>query len=236
METTNIQSPAATAATAAMAPVASLAPVPSMTNTPTPAAPVFPVLSPGHQSSEFYLALVVVATIVAALWAGKLDPTLASALLGLIVSGYPTLRTWLKAQHVDAMADVLAVQMKTGGGAVALSALAGAVGRPSDTADGSNGNEGTNGTGVRANPVALTSLALLGALLISFPGCAQTPYYVSGINGTVDTSKDGSQLTGGGVGVTISPNPYYPSPRSTSSGQASSGQARALSSKNGLAK
>ena len=35
----------------------------------------------------------------------------------------------------------------------------------------------------------------------------------SGINGTVDTSKDGSQITGGGVAVAISPNPNYPLPK-----------------------
>jgi hypothetical protein len=56
-------------------------------------------------------------------------------------------------------------------------------------------------------------------LLPLLTGCAGSPYYVSGINGTVDTSKDGSQITGGGVGIAISPNPNYPLTRSASSGQ-----------------
>jgi len=126
METTNISA-------TTTAPVTSSEPMLSASPAPVAMAPNFPALSPGHQSSEFYLALVIVAVVVAALWNGKLDPTLASALLGLIASGYPSLRTWLKAQHVDAVADMLAAQGGRGG--AALGALAGAV-------DGSNRSNG----------------------------------------------------------------------------------------------
>ncbi|MEI9894271.1 MAG: hypothetical protein WDN28_10395 [Chthoniobacter sp.] len=164
-----------------------------------------PGLSPGHQSSEFYLALVIVAAIFAALWNGKLDPALASTLLGLIVSGYPALRTWLKAQHVGAVAAVLAAQGGRGG--IALATLAGAVDGSNET-NGSKGNDGKPRTNLPA------AALLLVATLLALSGCSQGPYYVSGINGTVDTSKDGGRITGGGVGVTISPNPYYPLPPS----------------------
>jgi hypothetical protein len=70
-----------------------------------------------------------------------------------------------------------------------------------------------------AAPRTLAALALISAFALlavaCLTGCAQTPYYVSGINGTLDTSKDGARISGGGVGVTISPNPYYPLPKST---------------------
>jgi len=203
-------SPAASAATEAPTPAAA-GTIPSIVSI----APALPSLSPGHQSSEFYLALVVVAAIMSALWAGKLDPALASALLGLIVSGYPSLRTWLKAQHVDAMADVLATH---GGPAGAtLGALAAAL----KTTDNPERAEDKRAPGPQTAPKeagGVTSssilgvLSVLGAMLLCLSGCAQTPYYVSGINGTVDTSKDGSRIQGGRIGVTISPNPYYPPP------------------------
>jgi hypothetical protein len=66
--------------------------------------------------------------------------------------------------------------------------------------------------GARSQPAALAPLLLLGTILSFLTGCAQTPYYVSGINGTLDASKDGARITGGEVGLTISPNPYYPPP------------------------
>ena len=175
METTNIQSPAAMPVSVASA--AASTPVPSMPNTSATTAPIRPALSRGHKSSEFYLALVVVATIVAALWAGKLDPALASALLGLIVSGYPTLRTWLKAQHVDAVADVLAAQIRNGGGAVALGALAQAVGGAGVVGPAAQREQKTAGT---AASTTLAPLALLGAMLLILNGCAAgTPVLMS---------------------------------------------------------
>jgi hypothetical protein len=218
MTTPLIPSPAPTASQGAPAPTGA-ANIPSI----TPTAPAFasaaatttlPSLSPGHQSSEFYLALIVVTAIMSALWAGKLDPALASALLGLIVSGYPSLRTWLKAQHVDAMADVLAAQGGQAG--VALGALSGAL----NAANGSSTTQDIPAPGPQSSPrdtggspsaTTLGVLCVLGAMLLGLSGCAETPYYVSGINGTVDTSKDGSRISGGVLGVTISPNPYYPS-------------------------
>ncbi|MDR3404964.1 MAG: hypothetical protein P4L99_20845 [Chthoniobacter sp.] len=202
-------------------PVSSAAPA---ANTAAAQQAIFPVLAPGNQSSEFYLALIIVAAIVGALWDGKLDPALASTLLGLIVSGYPALRTWLKAQHVGAVASVLAAQGGRGG--LALGALAGAVGADNETMGQSDKETGmTQGTAgfataggfVRAGTLAALALFSAFALLavVYFSGCAQAPYYVSEINGTVDTSKDGGSITGGGVGVTISPNPYYPLPSTT---------------------
>ncbi len=198
------------------------------------------MLSPGHQTSEFYLALVVVTAILAALWNGKLDPALASALLGLIVSGYPALRTWLKAQHVDAVAAVLAAQGGRGG--VVAAALAGAVEGAKGSAAGAAPQSSASvpladlatATGTVAPALSLpngplspgfaqartlAALALASALALLaityLTGCAPTPYYVSGISGTVDASDDGSRITGGGVGVTISPNPNYPLPKGT---------------------
>ena len=67
-------------------------------------------------------------------------------------------------------------------------------------------------SGITNGHVPLAYLLALGAMLLGLSGCAETPYYVSGINGTLDTSKDGSRISGGGLGVTISSNPYYPPP------------------------
>jgi len=91
------------------------------------ASSALPAPAPGWQSSEFLLALLVLAAVFAALWAGKIDSVLATTLIGLIVTGYPSLRTWLKAQHLDSVVQVLAAQ--TGGThAAALNAVAEALG------------------------------------------------------------------------------------------------------------
>jgi len=54
-----------------------------------------------------------------------------------------------------------------------------------------------------------TKLALVVLAVVTLCSCAQSPYYLSGVDGGVDASKDGTRLTGGRVGFTFSPNPYY---------------------------
>jgi len=74
---------------------------------PTSSSPALPVLTPGYQTSEFYLLLAVVAAIIGAIFYGKLDPVIGCSILGALGTYYPGLRTWIKSQHLDTVVEVL---------------------------------------------------------------------------------------------------------------------------------
>jgi len=198
-----------------------------------------PVLTGGWQTTEFLLSLVVLAGIFAALWCGKIDAGLASALLGLVATAYPGLRTWLKAQHLDKVAQVLAAQNGPHAdvyhaAAAALAAVdaagdesvtAGAAGvgtivpavqpamrQAADPSAGSGQAAASTSGGVPpAAAIAVVGAAL--ALGVLLAGCANAPYYVSGVDASVTTGPDGQGVTGGAVGLSIAPNPgFVPAP------------------------
>jgi len=135
-------------------------------------------LPSGFQSSEFVLALVVLAVVLGALLAGKIDQDLAAALIGVVVAGYPSLRTWLKAAHLDAITAVLAAR----GGLGVVGNAAGVVVRATD-GDGNDGSVGRSALGGAA------ALLLLGCSLMLLSGCSNAPYYVSGAE--LPLPKDG---------------------------------------------
>jgi hypothetical protein len=201
-----------------------------------------PALGRGVETTEFLLSLGVLGAILAALWAGKIDAGLASALLGLVATAYPGLRTWLKAQHLDKVAEVLAAQQ--GAHAEVYHAAAAALAAVDATEDlgagsavtgvsatsstvagvsvagpavaGSVAGDDGAAAGVGANPVqrraagtAASTPAVLAALALGFfaAGCANAPYYVSGVDASVTTGPNGQGVTGGAVGVSFAPNP-----------------------------
>jgi hypothetical protein len=203
-----------------------------------------PALGRGVETTEFLLSLGVLGAILAALWAGKIDAGLASALLGLVATAYPGLRTWLKAQHLDKVAEVLAAQqgahaevyhaaaaalaavdatedLAAGSAVTGVSATSSTVAGPAVAGsvagdDGAAAGVGAAAAGAGANPVqrraagtAASTPAVLAALALGFfaAGCANAPYYVSGVDASVTTGPNGQGVTGGAVGVSFAPNP-----------------------------
>jgi hypothetical protein len=140
--------------TTALTPAPTAPPAPSAipsSPSPAPSPSALPALAAGWQSSEFVLSLAVLTAVCSALWAGKLDPASASLLIGLIASAYPSLRTWLKARHLDTLAQALAAQGGPHAGAFAALATGFAQIDRTNGTNASNGN--TAATPTSATPI-----------------------------------------------------------------------------------
>jgi hypothetical protein len=171
------------------------------------------------RTTQFWLLAGVLALVAWMVFAGKLDAGWFALLAPAAALVYQCVRENLyrdaSTHPHDALNEILETVLAqlpapTSADATAVITALRDKGAPSaGVLDASNKSDEKNGT---SNPASVATLALAGAILLALSGCAQTPYYVSGVNGTVDTSKDGAHITGGRVGVTISPNPYYPLP------------------------
>jgi len=164
-----------------------------------------PVLTPGWQCSELYLALAAIALVIALLCQGKMDQTCATALLSVILTSYPASRSWLKARHLDAVASVLSAQAGIHG-AQALKAVAEAVTSRETTAvlppapNADTAPEQPPGSGAGVGPKAALVLLALGSLFLT--GCSQTVLYSphSGQRlASFQGDMTGSHYHGGGV-------------------------------------
>ena len=180
----------------------------------------------GIRTTQFWLLAGVLILIAWMVFAGKLDAGWFAALAPVAALVYQCVRQNLyrdaSTHPHDALNQILETvlgQLPAPSGADANAVIAAL--RQNSTAKPPEGKSGLapspqsapRETSGATSTATLGVLSVLGAMLLCLSGCAQTPYYVSGITGTVDTSKDGSSIRGGGVGVTISPNPYYPSTR-----------------------
>lgn len=181
----------------------------------------------GIRTTQFWLLAGVLLLIAWMVFAGKLEAGWFAALAPVAALVYQCVRQNLyrdaSTHPHDALNEILETvlgQLPAPSGADATAVIAAL--RPNLVAQPAEGKGGLapipqsppKETVGATSASTLGVLSVLGAMLLCLSGCAQTPYYVSGINGTVDASKDGSRISGGAIGVTISPNPYYPSTRS----------------------
>lgn len=186
--------------------------------------PLSPLPKAGIRTTQFWLLAGVLALVAWMVFAGKLEAGWFAALAPIAAIVYQCVRENLyrdaSTHPNDALNQILETvlgQLPTPSGADATAVIAALRHQPTPSQPEEKGGlapspQGSpRETGSATTSATLGVLGALGAMLLCLSGCAQTPYYVSGINGTVDTSKDGSRISGGAIGVTISPNPYYPS-------------------------
>jgi len=192
---------------------------------PSPAASnQSPLPKAGFRTTQFWLLTGVLALVAWMVFAGRLDAGWFAALAPIAAIVYQSVRENLyrdaSTHPHDALNEILETVLgqlpsPTSEDATAVIAAMRHTGPPSTAPashlDSSPAPDSQTTPQKAPNPPLVAALAILGVTFLFLTGCAQTPYYVSGVNGSVDTSKDGSRITGGLVGVTISPNPYYPS-------------------------
>lgn len=195
-------------------------------NTPSPvsqAAATTSHLSPapapkaGIRTTQFWLLAGVLALVAWMVFAGKLEAGWFALLAPVAAVVYQCVRENLyrdaNTHPNDALNQILETvlaQLPAPSGADATAVIAALRHPHAAPAPAPNPPSPSAETGGIASPATLGVVSALGAMLVCLSGCAETPYYVSGITGMVDTSKDGSSIRGGGLGVTFSPNPYYP--------------------------
>ena len=184
-----------------------------------------PLPKAGIRTTQFWLLAGVLALVAWMVFAGKLDAGWFAALAPIAAIVYQCVRENLyrdaSTHPNDALNQILETvlsQFPAPSGADATAVIAALRHHPTAPQPEEKGGlapspqNSPRETGGTTTAATLGVLCALGAMLLGLSGCTETPYYVSGINGTLDTSKDGSRISGGGLGVTISPNPYYPPP------------------------
>jgi len=193
----------------------------NLTTSATASAAPAPAPKAGLRTTQFWLLTGVLLLVAWMVFAGKLDAGWFAALAPIAALIYQSVRENLYRDASTHPNDALNAILETVLGQLPEPSSADATAvihafrhgpATASTAPASTAGAGSDTPKSSLIPTA-AALSLAGITLLSFSGCAQTPYYVSGINGTVDASKDGSRITGGGLGVTISPNPNFPLPK-----------------------